>query len=209
MPPAAGSVLDTAILYAVMANNGPSSSSATPPPALPKQLHTPSTQAAARTTPGPVAEAADSTTTPAAAAGPSSSATTTSSSTQPLAGLKVGVYRPWYSSAEPHVVAACDKALQVLQQLGAQLCDVVIPELELLRVAHVVTISSEITHNMAPVYAEYELRAKLCMETRLIMTIARNFTAADYLQAQVRGRLSAGLCALLVLKACMCSLVQV
>lgn len=175
-------MLDAAILYAVMANNGPSNSGAAPPPALPRQLHAPT--AAAGTTPGPTAEPADSTTS--AAAAPSSSTTTSSSSsTQPLTGLKVGVYRPWYSSAEPHVVAACDKALQVLQQLGAQLCEVVIPELELLRVAHVVTISSEIMHNMAPAYAEHELRAQLCMETRLIMTIARNFTATDYLQAQV------------------------
>jgi Asp-tRNA(Asn)/Glu-tRNA(Gln) amidotransferase A subunit family amidase len=138
-------VADAALLYAVMANNGlpPELAAAAPPPALPKQLHAPSSGA------------------------------------KPLAGLRLGVYRPWYNSAEPEVrvrgcllprvrrwglgsgwlaprrwrracwrralqvVAACDAALQLAEQLGAQLVEVALPELELLRVAHVATIVSE------------------------------------------------------------------
>jgi hypothetical protein len=66
-----------------MANNGlPAAlAAAAPPPALPRRLHPPSISSSA------------------------------SPAAQPLAGLKLGVYRPWYNSAEPEVCVCGGAAL--------------------------------------------------------------------------------------------------
>ncbi len=51
----------------------------------------------------------------------------------------------WFNDAQPEVVAACRAALSRLEALGATIhSDLVLPELEELRVAHVGTIVSEI-----------------------------------------------------------------
>jgi len=99
-----------------------------------------------------------------------------------LAGIRVGVYDPWFDDAEPAVVAACRRALDALVRAGAEIVPIEIPELALFRSVHVLTILSEMAtchlHLGAGHTAEYGL------ETRLNLAIARAFTARDYLHAQ-------------------------
>lgn len=99
-----------------------------------------------------------------------------------LAGVTLGIYWPWFRDAQPDVVTACEKLLGQMCTLGATLVEVEIPELELQRVAHLVTITSEMLTGMLP-----QIRDRFGdfgMETQLNLAIARGSTAVDYVHAQ-------------------------
>ena len=98
-----------------------------------------------------------------------------------LRGLKLGVYWPWFRHAAPAIVSACEALLAQLEQAGAELCEVEIPGLDAMRIAHVVSILGEQAANMAD---RREQRAKLGAPTRLTLALAYGFTATDYIQAQ-------------------------
>jgi Asp-tRNA(Asn)/Glu-tRNA(Gln) amidotransferase A subunit family amidase len=98
-----------------------------------------------------------------------------------LAGLKLGVYRPWFNHAAPAVVAACDAMLAELVKAGAEVREIEVPELDAMRIAHVVTILSEQAANMAD---RREFFAQLGAPTRITLGLTHGLTATDYVQAQ-------------------------
>jgi Asp-tRNA(Asn)/Glu-tRNA(Gln) amidotransferase A subunit family amidase len=57
-----------------------------------------------------------------------------------LRGLILGVYRPWFEHASPAMVEGCSKLLKDLEQMGAEVREIEIPELDAARIAHLVTI---------------------------------------------------------------------
>jgi Asp-tRNA(Asn)/Glu-tRNA(Gln) amidotransferase A subunit family amidase len=99
-----------------------------------------------------------------------------------LSGFKIGIYRAWFEDAEPEVVRACYRALDTLLAAGAQLVEIQIPELNLMRVVHLTTIVSE----MATSQLQYDKknRADYALDTRLNLAMARRLKASDYLLAQ-------------------------
>ena len=99
-----------------------------------------------------------------------------------LEGLTVGVYRPWFTHASAEVVAANDAQLATFERRGARIVDVEIPELEVARVAHLVTITSEALSSINRQVGGN--RAIFGAETRVVLALAAHFTAADYVQAQ-------------------------
>ena len=60
-----------------------------------------------------------------------------------LAGLKVGVYTPWVLDSEEPLRGACQDFLEQLQSRGAQIVGVTIPNLDAMRMAHTILITSE------------------------------------------------------------------
>jgi len=98
-----------------------------------------------------------------------------------LRGLKLGVYPAWFQHAAPEVVTACQAMLDHLVRAGAVVQEVEIPDLDAMRIAHVVSLLSEDDANMKD-YGEE--RRKLSAPTRLTMALAYAFTATDYVQAQ-------------------------
>lgn len=99
-----------------------------------------------------------------------------------LVGVTLGVYWPWFRDAQPEVVAACEGLLGQMCARGATLVEVDIPELELTRVAHLVSITSEMLTGMLP-----QVRDRLGefgIETQFNIAIARGATAVDYVHAQ-------------------------
>jgi Asp-tRNA(Asn)/Glu-tRNA(Gln) amidotransferase A subunit family amidase len=105
-----------------------------------------------------------------------------------LKGLKLGVYRPWFQHAEAEVVAACNALLKQFESMGAEICDVVIPNLEANRIAHMITITSEMAQAMDATYHEHHREHGL--DVRVNLAIARQFSSRDYLLAQrVRTRM--------------------
>jgi Asp-tRNA(Asn)/Glu-tRNA(Gln) amidotransferase A subunit family amidase len=104
-----------------------------------------------------------------------------------LAGVTLGVYWPWFRHAQPDVVAACEGLLQQMTARGARVVEVEIPELDLTRVAHLVSITAEMSTGMLP-----QVRDRLKdfgVETQLNLAIARASTAVEYIHAQrVRAR---------------------
>ncbi len=99
-----------------------------------------------------------------------------------LHGLKLGVYREWFDHADPETVAACEAMLERFTELGAEISEVVIPDLELTRVAHTVTIVAEMLQAMSYTYKEH--RADHGLDVRLNLALGRAFGASDYLLAQ-------------------------
>jgi Asp-tRNA(Asn)/Glu-tRNA(Gln) amidotransferase A subunit family amidase len=103
-------------------------------------------------------------------------------------GMRLGIFRPWFEDADPAVVAACRSAVDALVAGGATLVDVELPDLELCRVAHAVTILAEMALTMDR-HAEH--RREMAAAVRINLALARTLTARDYVQAQrVRTRVA-------------------
>jgi Asp-tRNA(Asn)/Glu-tRNA(Gln) amidotransferase A subunit family amidase len=106
-----------------------------------------------------------------------------------IGALRIGVYRAWFDDADAQVVAVCRGALDRLVARGARLVEIEIPDLELIRAAHVVTILAEMATTLGR-YAEH--RKDHGAAVRVNLAIARALTARDFVQAQrVRAHASA------------------
>jgi Asp-tRNA(Asn)/Glu-tRNA(Gln) amidotransferase A subunit family amidase len=99
-----------------------------------------------------------------------------------LNGLKLGVYKPWFQHADPEVVAACESMLRRFTEMGAEICEITIPELNLNRISHTVTILAEMAQAMSYTYAEHHKEHGL--DARLNLALGRAATSQDYLLAQ-------------------------
>ena len=99
-----------------------------------------------------------------------------------LSGVTLGVYPAWFEDAAPEVVAACRETLGVLESAGATVREVVVFGLEEIRVAHAVTILSEMAAAMEPHYGTH--RGDFGHATRLNLALGRQFTSLDYVRAQ-------------------------
>jgi Asp-tRNA(Asn)/Glu-tRNA(Gln) amidotransferase A subunit family amidase len=107
-----------------------------------------------------------------------------------LKGLKLGVYWPWFRHADPEVVAACESMLKQFEARGAEISEIVIPNLEMNRVAHTVTIISEMAQAVSTWHKEHHREHGL--DVRLTLDLGRSVTSLDYIQAQrVRTRMIA------------------
>ncbi len=98
-----------------------------------------------------------------------------------LRGLRLGVYRPWYEHATPDIVAACDALLAHFKVAGATVQEVTIPELDAVRLAHIVTILSEMAASMRNHGAAVR---QLGPSVRTTLALTNGFSSADYVNAQ-------------------------
>lgn len=106
----------------------------------------------------------------------------TADATGDLSGVRIGVYDAWFDDADDVVVERCRSALSAFVDRGAQLVPVSIADLELFRIAHLVTIVTEMATSQA---GDYAAHAKdYALDTRLNLALARGLTAMDYVQAQ-------------------------
>lgn len=99
-----------------------------------------------------------------------------------LSDLVMGIYWPWFRHASPAIVEACEKMVNALQGLGAKVQEIEIPGLEAARVAHIITITAEMTTALEDHYNAQ--RKDFGLDTRLNLALARTFTARDYIKAQ-------------------------
>lgn len=99
-----------------------------------------------------------------------------------LKGLKLGVYWPWFQHADAEVVAACEAMLKEYEKMGCKIVEIVLPDLEANRIAHSVTITSEMAQAMNETYDEHHKEHGL--DVRVNLALARQFTATDYLTSQ-------------------------
>jgi aspartyl-tRNA(Asn)/glutamyl-tRNA(Gln) amidotransferase subunit A len=99
-----------------------------------------------------------------------------------LKGVRIGIYQPWFSDADADVVAACERVLQEMVRMGAELVDVLIPELLSIRVAHGLTIHTEMAANMDRYDRKH--RHDFGLRTRLMLAIVRAMRSTDYIQGQ-------------------------
>ena len=105
-----------------------------------------------------------------------------------LKGLRLGVYWPWFRHAEAEVVGACEALLKDFAERGCRIVEVTIPDLEANRVAHSITILSEMAQAMEATHADHNSEHGL--DVRLNLALARRLTSTDYVMAQrVRTRM--------------------
>ncbi len=105
-----------------------------------------------------------------------------------LTGLRVGVYRPWFEDAQEDVVAGCERGLAALVEAGAEVVEVEVRDLSMIKTAHMISIIGEIAASQR---ASDRGRVKRYgVETRLNLSLAAALGAHDYVGAQrERGRL--------------------
>jgi Asp-tRNA(Asn)/Glu-tRNA(Gln) amidotransferase A subunit family amidase len=97
-----------------------------------------------------------------------------------LNGLTLGVYPEWFEHAAPPVTAACSAMLDRLQECGARMREIEIPELEQMRVAHGVIILSEIAANMS---RHQRNRHNFGFSVRVNLELGRALPGPDYIHA--------------------------
>jgi len=98
-----------------------------------------------------------------------------------LKGVRLGVFRPWFEHASLEVVRACDILLEKLASSGAQVKQIIIPGLDTMRVAHAISILSEMAASMNN-YPEH--KKDFGAEVRVSLSLGRVFDAGDYIKAQ-------------------------
>jgi Asp-tRNA(Asn)/Glu-tRNA(Gln) amidotransferase A subunit family amidase len=107
---------------------------------------------------------------------------------QDLSGLTLGVFSQWFEHASTPMVEECRKLLKGLESMGAQIAEVNIPQLEAARVAHLVTIASEMLAALDRYYEAHH--REYGPDVRANLALAQSFSASDYIQAQrVRTRI--------------------
>jgi Asp-tRNA(Asn)/Glu-tRNA(Gln) amidotransferase A subunit family amidase len=105
-----------------------------------------------------------------------------------LSDLTIGIYWPWFHHATYDVVSACEKTVEQFIALGAKVKEVELPDLEAARIAHSITIASEMAHSQAIFKKDHE--KDYSYEVRINLALARNFSSLDYIKSQkVRTRL--------------------
>ena len=89
----------------------------------------------------------------------------------------LGIYRPWFDSADPLVLGACQNALSYYESSGYALVDITIPYLAEGQLAHAMTILSEITTGI------HDLKG-LTASNKILLSVGKQTPASDLLLAQ-------------------------
>lgn len=97
-------------------------------------------------------------------------------------GMRLGIYTPWFEDASDDVLEVARSAVQRLTDAGAKLVEIEIPELENIRVAHLITIVSEQKAAMERYYHDH--RTDFGIETRANLALAARLSVSDYIKAQ-------------------------
>ncbi|MBI5480642.1 MAG: amidase [Deltaproteobacteria bacterium] len=106
-----------------------------------------------------------------------------------LHGVRVGVQPAWLEDADAAVVEQCRRGIDLLRAAGADVREIDLEDLQLVRAVHVTTIVTEMATAHLHHYAEH--RKDYSLEVRLNLALARKLTATDYVHAQ---RLRARIC---------------
>ena len=99
-----------------------------------------------------------------------------------LRGIRLGVYRDWFNDADAEVVATCERLVEALVRLGAEIVEIVIPDLNMISVAFNLTILTEMAASMSIHEAEHH--CDFGWTTREMLAIIRNTKPSDYVIAQ-------------------------
>jgi Asp-tRNA(Asn)/Glu-tRNA(Gln) amidotransferase A subunit family amidase len=98
-----------------------------------------------------------------------------------LTGLTLGIFPAWFEHASPSVVLNCKVMLRKLSEAGATLKEITVPDLDSMRIAHAVSILSELAASTQRFAGHKSQQGRA---VRLSLALARNLSAYDYLQSQ-------------------------
>ncbi|GLJ30072.1 hypothetical protein SUGI_0594660 [Cryptomeria japonica] len=102
-----------------------------------------------------------------------------------LGSLKLGKYSSWFADVYSNDVSdTCERILtQLANNFGIETREIILPELEEMRAAHLVSIGSEALNHLYP-HFENRQRKALSYDVRVNMALFESFLAADYVVAQ-------------------------
>ncbi|KAM7474803.1 hypothetical protein LguiB_022046 [Lonicera macranthoides] len=112
-------------------------------------------------------------------------------SSNALGSLRLGKYTEWFNDVfSTDISDKCEDALNLISEThGCKMVEIVIPEIDHMRMAHVVTIGSESLCALTPDYEDGNGK-KLTYDTRINLALFRSFKGSDYVAAQrVRRRI--------------------
>ena len=99
-----------------------------------------------------------------------------------MSGVRIGVYSDWFDDADPAVVAAAREGLETLVAAGATCVEVVVPNPDLTRLAHMVTIVSEMLASQGD--AIRANRSRYGCDVRMNFALGTFLTSREYVHAQ-------------------------
>ena len=99
-----------------------------------------------------------------------------------LAGVKLGVFSPWFKHASTDIVQNCERMLEAFKAQGASIEEIEIPELNEARIAQIVTILTEMLTSLQPHFKTF--RQPFGLDALLNLTLAKDFSGCDYVKAQ-------------------------
>ncbi|XP_033111807.1 fatty acid amide hydrolase-like [Anneissia japonica] len=98
-----------------------------------------------------------------------------------LSSIKLGIDWRFFRDCDKDVLSACEKAVKYLEQNGAKVIDIEIPEMEETRIAHAITCMAEmkptITKDLINNYDE------IACESRVILSAVDDLKATDFILA--------------------------
>ncbi|XP_010484225.1 PREDICTED: fatty acid amide hydrolase-like isoform X1 [Camelina sativa] len=102
-----------------------------------------------------------------------------------IGSLRLGKYTAWFNDVNSSDISdKCEDILKLLSNNhGCKVVEIVVPELEEMRAAHVMSIGSPTLASLTP-YCEAGKNSKLTYDTRTSFAIFRSFSASDYIAAQ-------------------------
>ncbi|WP_224366132.1 amidase [Hyalangium versicolor] len=113
-----------------------------------------------------------------------------------LAGVRLGICRPYFEDADADVVARCKEAVKVLTDAGATVVEIPPPDLNTVLWTHSCIILSEMATAMMP--HSKERSSDFGLDSRTNLAIGRHFRATDLVHAlRHRHRLTRELVALM------------
>lgn len=102
-----------------------------------------------------------------------------------LQSVKLGKYSEWFHDvSNTEISTKCEDALQLLcSTFGSEITEIVLPELEEMRTAHIVSIGAESLFPLTPFYCEGR-RSDFTLDTRASLALFSTFNASDYIGCQ-------------------------
>ncbi|BAF13910.1 fatty acid amide hydrolase-like [Oryza sativa Japonica Group] len=102
-----------------------------------------------------------------------------------LGSVKIGKYTEWFHDVSDRDISnTCEDALNLLcSSFGCQIEEIILPELEEMRTAHVVSIGTESFCDLNPHYRAGK-RTEFTLDTRTSLALFGSFTSTDYVASQ-------------------------
>ncbi|CAM6090048.1 unnamed protein product [Calypogeia fissa] len=101
-----------------------------------------------------------------------------------MSQLKIGKYSPWLNDVlTPDIAKACERSLEILHEKhGTEIKEIVLPEIDELRTAHMFTVGTEYMTTLSPYYSS--VKKQMGHEARANLALFKSFSSSDYVAAQ-------------------------
>ncbi|XP_072986681.1 fatty acid amide hydrolase [Typha latifolia] len=102
-----------------------------------------------------------------------------------LQKVRLGKYSEWFHDVSNKDISnKCEDALNLLSNtFGSEIMEIILPDLEEMQVAHVVSIGSESLCDLNPDYKDGNC-SDLTLDTRTSLALFKSFSATDYVASQ-------------------------